>query len=116
MKKDPAIHVTYVLESIRIIDEYVEGDNKDMFLNDRKTYDAVLRRLHTLAESATWLSKHMRDEHPEIEWDAIAAFRHVLVHEYLGSINNERVWLAITEKLPVIEKIFLAWKKNHAPT
>jgi uncharacterized protein with HEPN domain len=63
-----------------------------------------------------WLAKHMREDYPEIEWDAIASFRHVLVHEYLGTINNERVWLAITDKLPVIKTTLLAWKKKYEPS
>jgi uncharacterized protein with HEPN domain len=53
--------------------------------------DAVLRNLQTMAESTQRLSDELKESHPEIEWRYIAAFRNVLVHDYLG-IDIERIW------------------------
>lgn len=39
---------------------------------------------------------------PEIEWKKISAFRHVLVHDYLGDIDDARVTLVMEKELPVL--------------
>ena len=44
-----------------------------------------------MAESTQRLSDDLKATKPEIEWYRIAAFRNVLVHDYLG-IDVERVW------------------------
>ena len=82
------------------IREFTAGGREE-FLRDRKTQDAVLRNLQTLAESATRLSASLRERHPEVDWRGIAGFRNVLVHDYLGT-NIERVWSIVERDLPVL--------------
>ena len=43
-----------------------------------------------MAESTQRVSEATRMRHPEINWRRIAAFRNVLVHDYLG-IDIERI-------------------------
>jgi uncharacterized protein with HEPN domain len=61
--------------------------------------DAVLRNLQTMTESTRRLSESLKAAHPEVEWARIAAFRNVLVHDYLG-IDLERVWEIIQNDVP----------------
>ncbi len=61
--------------------------------------DAVLRNLHTLTETAQRLSTDPKAAHPEIEWAALAAFRNVVVHDYLG-IDIELVWTVVNQDVP----------------
>ncbi len=39
---------------------------------------------------------------PSLPWPSIAAFRHVLVHDYLG-IDLERVWEIVQEDVPKLK-------------
>jgi uncharacterized protein with HEPN domain len=43
-----------------------------------------------------------RTRHPQVERDRIAAFRNVLVHNYLG-IDLETVWRVVREEIPVLK-------------
>lgn len=65
--------------------------------------DAVLRNLQTLAESSQRLSNATRAAHAEVDWRGLAAFRNVLVHNYLG-INLVRVWELIEHELPGLKR------------
>jgi uncharacterized protein with HEPN domain len=61
--------------------------------------DAVLRNLHTMTETTQRVSNELKDDHPEIEWKMLSAFRNVLVHDYLG-IDLELVWTVVSRDLP----------------
>jgi uncharacterized protein with HEPN domain len=61
--------------------------------------DAVLRQLQIMAESSQRLPDDLKARYPEVDWRALAAFRNVLVHDYLG-VDVHRALLSFEEKLP----------------
>lgn len=96
--KDDRLHLVHIRECIERIQAYT-AEGRDFYLTDRKTQDAVLRNLQTLAESTQRLSPALKTHHPEIDWVAIAGLRNVLVHDYLG-VNQVRVWEIVQQSLP----------------
>ncbi len=58
-----------------------------------------MRNLHTLSESMKRVSTDLKSRHPAVQWREIAAFRNVMVHNYLG-IDLDRVWDVIERDLP----------------
>jgi uncharacterized protein with HEPN domain len=99
--KDDRVYLDHVLECIRWILRFT-AEGKDAFFADRKTQSAVLRELQTLSESTQRLSADLKNGHPEIPWQAIAGFRNVIVHDYLG-INLHRIWEIIERDLPALQ-------------
>jgi uncharacterized protein with HEPN domain len=57
--------------------------------------------------SSQRLSEILKARHPEIDWRRIAAFRNVLVHDYLG-IDLGRVWDIVQRDVPVLKSRILA--------
>lgn len=92
------LYLSHMLESIEHIEEYTQG-NKQLFRNSRLVQDAVLRNLQTLAESSQRLSQPFKSELAEIPWRAIAGFRNILVHDYLG-IDTEVIWRVVSDEQP----------------
>src|ERR1039457_5478042 len=76
-------------------------NGKEAFRESDLIQDAVLRNLQTLAESTQRIGDHLKARHPEVDWRAIAGFRNVLVHDYLG-INLERIWEIVSVHLPLL--------------
>ncbi|MBI3967054.1 MAG: DUF86 domain-containing protein [Chloroflexi bacterium] len=96
--KDDRVYLEHILESIHLIQEWtVTG--RDSLSGDARTQAAVLRRLQTLAESTQRVSDALKSRHPEIDWRAIAGFRNVVVHDYLG-IDLDLVWRIVERNLP----------------
>jgi uncharacterized protein with HEPN domain len=89
-------------ECISRISEYA-AEGKDLFFKDRKTQDAVLRNLQILAESTQRLTDSTKSRASDIEWRAIAAFRNVAVHDYLG-IDLQQIWNIIEMDLPKLRQ------------
>ena len=56
------------------------------------------------AESTQRISDGTRTRYPEIEWRRIAAFRNVLVHDYLG-IDLEKIWEIAQRDVPELETV-----------
>lgn len=87
------------------------ADGRDAFLQDRKTQSAVLRELQTLAESSTRLSASTRAAQPAVPWESIAAFRNVVVHDYLG-LDLHRVWQVVERDLPPLRSAIASLQKS----
>ncbi|MCI0441319.1 MAG: DUF86 domain-containing protein [Chloroflexi bacterium] len=100
--KEDAVYLRHILESIRRIESNT-ASGRDDFMNSHTLQDAVLRNLQTLAESTQRLSESVKAGHPEIEWRRIAAFRNILVHNYLG-IDLDRVWDIVRRDVPALKQ------------
>jgi len=96
--KSDKVYLQHILEMIRRI-EGVADLGKETFLESMLHQDAVLRNLHTFTETTQRLSDGLKAAHPEVEWVTLAAFRNVLVHDYLG-VDIDVVWNVITHDVP----------------
>jgi uncharacterized protein with HEPN domain len=103
--KDDRVYLRHILECIRRVEEDTAG-GKGAFLSSHTLQDAVLRNLQTMTESTQRLSEKTKECYPEIEWHHIAAFRNVLVHDYLG-IDLERVWEITQRDVPELKAVIL---------
>lgn len=97
--KNGAVYLRHIQECIQRIEENTT-EGRDRFIASHTLQDAVLRNLQTMAESAQRLSDDLKATYPEIEWHRIAAFRNVIVHDYLG-VDVERVWEITQRDVPV---------------
>lgn len=110
--KDDTVYLRHIQECIGRIEENVR-DGRDVFLASHTLQDAVIRNLQTMAESTQRLSDVLRARHPEIEWHRIAAFRNVLVHDYLG-IDVERIWQIMQRDVPQLKLAILTMLGEEA--
>jgi len=107
------LYVLHVIECVQRIGRYCQN-GEEAFRESQLVQDAVLRNLQTLAESTQRISDQLKSLHPEIDWRAIAGFRNVLVHDYLG-INLERVWEIVSVHLPVLGSQMEAIRREADP-
>jgi uncharacterized protein with HEPN domain len=111
--KDDRLYVDHVLECITRVDRYCRSGD-EAFRESELIQDAVLRNLQTLAESTQRISDRLKALHPEVDWRAIAGFRNVLVHDYLG-VNIDRIWEIVSVHLPALRPQMEAIRR-HADT
>ena len=99
---DDNVYIEHMAESIRRIKANVAA-GQESFLASHTLQDAVLRNLQTLAEASQRLSEPLKQTQPQIPWREIAAFRNILVHNYLG-IDLEIVWTVIQRDIPTLKQ------------
>jgi uncharacterized protein with HEPN domain len=106
--RDDRVYLRHVAESVDPVNGYltsIEGVlDEQLFHDDVRTQDAVLRRMETLADAASRLSEELKARHSEIPWRQIGDFRNVLAHGYTD-IRFDRVWQAIVADLPVLKRV-----------
>ena len=100
--KDDRLYLLHIKEAIEWIEDFTREGEAEFFA-DRKTQDAVLRNLHTLSESTQSLSNELKIRYPDVDWRTIAAFRNVVVHDYLG-VDLDRIWDIVEEDLPALKQ------------
>jgi len=103
--KDASVYLHHILECIRRV-EVDTAQGREHFLSSTTHQDAVLRNLQTLSESTQRLSDSVKALRPNVEWEKIAAFRNVLVHNYLG-IDLEQIWNIVNDDVPALKQAIL---------
>jgi uncharacterized protein with HEPN domain len=102
-KRDPGILIEDIYESILAIQEYTTGFDKREFSHDKKTQDAVFKRIENMGEATKRLPKDFKIKFTDIPWKKIAGMRDVLIHDYFG-IDTAKVWNVIKNDIPDLEK------------
>ena len=100
--KDETAYLHHILECIRRMEENV-STGQDAFMGSHTLQDAVIRNLQTMAESTQRLPEALKMTHPDVEWARIAAFRNVLVHDYLG-IDMALIWEIVQHNVPELKR------------
>jgi hypothetical protein len=100
--RDQILFLEDILESIQFIDQYICDLDYSDFINDMKTFDAVLRNLEVIGEAAKNISIQVKISNDNINWKGMAGMRDKLIHGYFG-VDPEIVWETIKNRLPEIE-------------
>ncbi len=92
-----------ICEAIDRIEQYISGMSFDVFSNDRKSVDAVVRNLEIIGEASNRLPADFKNSHSQIEWHKVVGLRHRIVHEYFG-IDLQIVWQILQKDLPSLHE------------
>lgn len=80
---------------------YTDGLDQAGFVSSGLNYDATVRNLELIGESATHIPDAVRAVNPQIPWRLIIATRNRLIHGYLG-IDNDTLWSIIRSDIPIL--------------
>ncbi len=102
MIKEPTIFLTHILESINLLEKYLEGVTEDEFHASTEKQDLAVRRIEIIGEAAKNIPDAFKSQYPDIPWKKMAGMRDVLIHQYFG-INMNRVWETATQFTPPLK-------------
>ena len=96
---------SYVRDMLTFCDRismYTAGFDREMFVSDQLTYDAVLRNVGLIGVAASRIPKEVYQAHPEIPWNEIRGLRNRLAHTY-EHVDDNIIWSVIQEGIPTLE-------------
>ena len=88
-----------IIESISLIEEYINGYSFEQFSEDTAKQDSVIRRLTIIGEAAKNLPENFTVLYPEVDWGKAVGMRNYLVHEYFG-VSLKIIWNVAVNILP----------------
>lgn len=103
MKKDDKIFLNHILESIELIEKYIQNKTENDFLKSNQLQDAVTRRLEIIGEAIKNIPKKLKEDNPTIPWKEITGMRDILIHQYFG-IDLELTWEVVKRDIPDLKK------------
>jgi uncharacterized protein with HEPN domain len=101
-ERDAAILLEDIRAAMARINRYTIGLDRETFLADEKTVDAVVRNLEIIGEVARRLPDQFKQAHPEIPWPQIAGLRNRIVHDYFG-LDLQLIWHILHADLKDLE-------------
>lgn len=100
-ERDERLYVADMLAFCERALAYTSGRTLAEVLADPMRYDATLRNLELIGEAATHVGADLRAQAPSVPWRQVVGTRNRVAHAYLG-IEDETVWLIVTQHLPVL--------------
>lgn len=102
MSRSIRLYLEDIDKSCTKILKYVKGMTFQEFLDDERTYDAVIRNLQIIGEAAKQIPLGLREQHPAVNWRNIAGLRDIITHAYF-QIRNEIIWDIVHSKIEVLQ-------------
>lgn len=109
--RDQKLYIHDILKAIDLIESFVENMEYGEFMDDPKTQSAVIRQFEIIGEAVKKLDKNLTAKYPEIEWQAVAGMRDLLIHNYFG-VDLDIVWESLKKDLPTFKRIMLSLKND----
>lgn len=106
--KDDDLFITQILDSVRKIESYVTGFDKEKFLMDEKTQSALVMQLTLIGEIAKKISDDAKSK-TNLPWKDIMGFRDRAIHNYFD-IDLNVVWKTTEDDIPELKKKLLEFK------
>jgi uncharacterized protein with HEPN domain len=97
-KREALLLLQDINESIKKIKSYTIGMSFEMFQNDDKTIDAVIRNFEIIGEAANRIPDEIKEKFNNVNWHRIRGFRNRIVHDYMG-VDLEIIWEIIEKNL-----------------
>jgi uncharacterized protein with HEPN domain len=100
--EDARSHLSDILESILLIEQFVGGIDFDAYRRDDKTQAAVERKMLIISEAAIRLKDDAEALCPGVPWRDIRGVGNWLRHQY-DRVEVETVWNTIQDDLPPLK-------------
>ena len=114
--RDWLFRISDILSAISAVETYVKGMSYEDFIADRKTVDAVIRKLIIIGEAASHVPEEISLNHPEVPWNDMRAMRNFVVHEYFG-VSDKILWNTVQTDLPplmsLLKEIYEAYSRGE---
>ncbi len=97
-------YIDHIQQAAADARSFVEGLDRDDFLRDKRTQQAVIMSLIIIGEAATKVMdvySEFAQEHQEVPWRNMRGMRNRIAHGYFD-INLDVVWETVQEWLPVL--------------
>jgi len=103
MSFEPRDYLRHILLEAEYLLSASSGLTFEAFSSDETLQRAFVRSLEVIGEATKKVPSDFREDHPDIEWRAMAGMRDRLIHDYFG-IDYEIVWDVVRNRIPALQR------------
>lgn len=96
------MYVNHILDAMTDIYSYVRDSSEKDFFLDKKTQDAVIRKLEIIGEASNHFTHAVQNLVPRIPWRDIVDMRNKLTHDYFD-VDLAIIWGTVKNDFPQFE-------------
>ena len=101
------LYIDKILNSINSIEKYTINLSKEAFIEDSRTYNAVLYNLHKIAELVQKLPEDIKNKYQQVNWRDIIVFHKLIDLDYIDEFNIEVIWNGIIILMPPLKEAMI---------
>lgn len=90
MTRHVALYIKDILQNMRDAEQFIEGISYQQFVDDKKTFNAVVRAIEVIGEAAKNVPLTIRTQYPAVPWKEMAGMRDKVTHFYFG-VDREAI-------------------------
>lgn len=103
MIKDQFVFIHHIDDAISSIETYKQDvKTYEEFVSDKKTQDAIIRKLEIVGEAMNHIDSGFLAKYPHIDWKGPINLRNIISHEYFN-LNLKTIWKIFNEELPALK-------------
>ena len=103
MKKNDRILLEKILTDTQDIQEFIQGHNRESFINNKLVQNAVVMSLLKIGERAHNLSTEFKSDTTQIPWEQMTRLRHIAAHEY-EVLRTADIWVNATRDVSLLQQ------------
>lgn len=101
MSFEPRDYLRHILVEVDYLLDRSAALTVDGFRADGTVQRAFVRSLEIIGEAAKKVPTDFRNDHPKVEWRAMAGMRDRLIHDYFG-VDYDLVWDVVRNRVPAL--------------
>jgi len=102
MSKFPIEFLKHIRDEIIYLTDTTDGLTEDKFMYDRTLQRSFSRSLEVIGEATKQLTSEFKQEHPDVDWKAMAGMRDRLIHGYF-EVDYAIVWDVVVNEIPQLK-------------
>ncbi len=99
MSHSPADYLHHILDEAAYLIAVSNNLDETEFFQNETLKRAFVRSLEIIGEATKHIDENTRQNHPQIQWRAMAGMRDRLIHDYIG-VDYDIVWDVVRNKMP----------------
>jgi uncharacterized protein with HEPN domain len=91
-----------ILNAIVDVENFIGTLSFEEFVEDRKTFNAVVRSIEVIGEATKNLPEQLKAQYSIVPWKRMTGMRDKLIHGYFG-VDPKTLYKAATEDIPQLK-------------